>query len=50
MNKNAALMLDLKEEMTQSCQKYGIVKKVVVYAVGIEEICGNFDFCKKNLF
>ncbi|KAF1769616.1 hypothetical protein GCK72_001433 [Caenorhabditis remanei] len=31
MSKNAALMLDLKEEMTQSCQKYGTVKKVVVY-------------------
>ncbi|EGT46963.1 hypothetical protein CAEBREN_21533 [Caenorhabditis brenneri] len=31
MAKNAALMLDLKEEMTQSCQKYGTVKKVVVY-------------------
>ncbi|CAI2308958.1 unnamed protein product [Caenorhabditis sp. 36 PRJEB53466] len=31
MAKNAALMLDLKEEMQQSCQKYGAVKKVVVY-------------------
>uniref|UniRef100_A0A1I7UD52 17S U2 SnRNP complex component HTATSF1 n=1 Tax=Caenorhabditis tropicalis TaxID=1561998 RepID=A0A1I7UD52_9PELO len=31
MAKNAALMLDLKEEMAQSCQKYGTVKKVVVY-------------------
>ncbi|PIC54195.1 hypothetical protein B9Z55_000355 [Caenorhabditis nigoni] len=31
MAKNAALMLDLKEEMSESCQKYGTVKKVVVY-------------------
>ncbi|CAI5439834.1 unnamed protein product [Caenorhabditis angaria] len=31
MAKNAALLLDLKEEMEQSCQKYGQVKKVVVY-------------------
>ncbi|CAB3407053.1 unnamed protein product [Caenorhabditis bovis] len=31
MAKNAALLLDLKEEMELSCQKYGTVKKVVVY-------------------
>uniref|UniRef100_A0A8R1EES9 RRM domain-containing protein n=1 Tax=Caenorhabditis japonica TaxID=281687 RepID=A0A8R1EES9_CAEJA len=31
MRRNAALMLDLKEEMEQSCAKYGTVKKVIVY-------------------
>ncbi|PAV91326.1 hypothetical protein WR25_21908 isoform E [Diploscapter pachys] len=31
MAKNAALLLDLKEEVEQSCAKYGAVKKVVVY-------------------
>ncbi|KAK6731707.1 hypothetical protein RB195_007896 [Necator americanus] len=31
MEKNAALMMDLKEEVQQSCSKYGAVKKVIVY-------------------
>ncbi|PIO58469.1 hypothetical protein TELCIR_20095, partial [Teladorsagia circumcincta] len=31
MMRNAALLLDLKEEVQQSCSKYGVVKKVVVY-------------------
>ncbi|KJH47510.1 hypothetical protein DICVIV_06397 [Dictyocaulus viviparus] len=31
MEKNAALMMDLKEEVQESCSKYGAVKKVVVY-------------------
>ncbi|KAK6049328.1 hypothetical protein COOONC_13167, partial [Cooperia oncophora] len=31
MERNAALLLDLKEEVQQSCSKYGVVKKVVVY-------------------
>ncbi|CAJ0930435.1 unnamed protein product, partial [Mesorhabditis belari] len=31
MEANAALMLDLKEELSKSCAKYGPVKKVVVY-------------------
>ncbi|VDN25569.1 unnamed protein product [Cylicostephanus goldi] len=33
--KNAALMLDLKEEVQQSCSKYGTVKKVIVYDVSL---------------
>uniref|UniRef100_W6NC37 17S U2 SnRNP complex component HTATSF1 n=1 Tax=Haemonchus contortus TaxID=6289 RepID=W6NC37_HAECO len=31
MARNAALLLDLKEEVQESCLKYGVVKKVVVY-------------------
>ncbi|KAJ1360252.1 hypothetical protein KIN20_019178 [Parelaphostrongylus tenuis] len=31
MERNAALMMDLKEEVQESCSKYGVVKKVVVY-------------------
>ncbi|VDM60079.1 unnamed protein product [Angiostrongylus costaricensis] len=31
MGRNAALMMDLKEEVQESCSKYGVVKKVVVY-------------------
>lgn len=31
MERNAALLLDLKEEVQESCSKYGTVKKVVVY-------------------
>ncbi|KIH45424.1 hypothetical protein ANCDUO_24535 [Ancylostoma duodenale] len=33
METNAALVMDLKEEVQQSCSKYGTVKKVVVYDV-----------------
>uniref|UniRef100_A0A1I7XEF0 Egg protein n=1 Tax=Heterorhabditis bacteriophora TaxID=37862 RepID=A0A1I7XEF0_HETBA len=33
LQKNAALMMDLKEEVQESCSKYGVVKKVVVYDI-----------------
>ncbi|RCN32357.1 hypothetical protein ANCCAN_21835 [Ancylostoma caninum] len=38
METNAALMMDLKEEVQQSCSKYGTVKKVVVYDTNPEGV------------
>ncbi|WKX91209.1 hypothetical protein Q1695_009775 [Nippostrongylus brasiliensis] len=38
MDRNAALMMDLKEEVQESCSKYGTVKKVVVYDTNPEGV------------
>ncbi|EYB93535.1 hypothetical protein Y032_0181g864 [Ancylostoma ceylanicum] len=38
MESNAALMMDLKEEVQESCSKYGTVKKVVVYDTNPEGV------------
>ncbi|CAJ0599898.1 unnamed protein product [Cylicocyclus nassatus] len=38
MEKNAALVLDLKEEVQQSSSNYGAVKKVIVYDVPLTRL------------